>query len=264
MGVPWDGRTDIERLAKRIKALEDQVTALTAAGASVPFVDANPDVAYGNLWMFNDNKLRIRKPDGTIREVITTAAAGTTTGTGLPAAPAQPKLFQGTWVATFSQTYQQDGDQRSESFLHVGTPGGDSFNGRQTSLVGFPFATIAAALAGARISRVWLYLYATHCYWNSGSTIAIASHVNASAPGSLGGVNTGILTNVHVKGSDQGGEPDVQRWKPVSTTLGGLLRDGSSCGVALIAPSSDRSYYSILGGVGSPAPAPVIRIQYVK
>jgi hypothetical protein len=263
VGVHWDGQTEIERLAKQLKELQDQVKELAAAGLNLPFSDTDPVSAYGNVWAFNDNRIRIRKPDGTIREVITTAPAGSTTGTVLPAPPAQPTTRQGTWSASWSQTYRSNGATRSEDFLHVGY-GGDSYNGSQTSLVGWPYATIAAALAGASISAVEIYLYATHCWWNGGSTVAFASHSNTAAPGSLGGINSGNLSTAHVRGSDVGGEADAGRWKRVSNTFGAMLRDGSSRGVALRPLSSNASYYSILGGVGSGAPAPRIRITYIK
>lgn len=259
----WDGRTEMEKLAKRIKELEDQVTALSADGWHIPFVDTDPNVAYGNAWGMNDNRIRLRKPDGTIREIITTAPAGSTSGVALPAPPAQPRTRQGTWNASFSQTYKGDGSQRSESPLHVGTSGSDS-NGIQTSLVGWPFATVAAALAGSTITAVEIYVYATHCYWNGGATVAFASHTNASAPGTLSAINTGNLSTAHVRGSDQGGEADAGRWKRVSNEFGARLRDGTSKGVALRALSGNQQYYSIFGGVGSSAPAPRLRVTYVS
>lgn len=264
MGVPWDGRTEMERLAKRIKELEDQQRAQAAQGTHLPFVDADPNVAYGNIWMMNDNRIRIRKPDGTIREIITTAPAGSTTGVALPAVPAQPRSHLDVWTAAWSQTYRGNGAQRPEDALHVGAPGsGDSYNGNQTALIGWPYATIVTALSGATITSVEIFLYATHCYWNGGSTMSVASQINTAAPGSLSGINTGAINNVHVKGSDQGGESDAARWKRVSNQFGARLRDGTSRGVALIAPSTNPSYYSILGGVNA-GPAPKIRIGYVK
>lgn len=262
MGVSWNGRTEVERLAKQIQELKDQITALSANGSHIPFVDTDPDAAYGNVWAMNDNRIRLRKPDGTIREIVTTAPAGSTTAVALPTPPAQPKTYQTIWNAAWSQTYQGGGGQRSENLLHVGYS--DSYNGRQVSLVGWPYAAVATALSGARITAVEIYLYATHCWWNSGSTVSVSSQINTGAPGTLTGINTGVLTNVHVKGSDQGGEPDGNRWKRVSTNFGAYLRDGTSRGVALSAISNNPSYYSTLGGVSSGAPAPRLRITYVK
>ena len=257
----WDGKTDLEKFALRIKELEDQVKALSASGTHMPFSDTDPGSAYGNIWMFNDNRVRIRKPDGTIREIITTAGGTTTTGTGLPAPVAQQKSHQQTWAASWSQTYRGNGAQRSESFLHVGN-GGDSFNGTQTALIGWPVGSIVTALTGAAITSVEVFLYATHCWWNGGSTINFASHNDAGgvAPGTLGGVNTGVLTNGHVRGADQGGGGG---WIPVSTTFGAMLRDGISQGTALLPTSSNPTFYAVLGGVGSGAPTPQIRIGYI-
>jgi hypothetical protein len=173
---------------------------------------------------------------------------------------AQTSTKQQTWNASFTQTYRGNGQQRSESLLHVGS-GMDSFNGTQTALVGWPYATIASALAGSVITAVELFLYATHCWWNSGSTINIASQFNASAPSTLSGINTGVLSSVRVRGADQGGGGS---WSRISTQFGGFLRDSTSQGIALIPTSADPSFYAILGGVGSGVPAPQLRITYVS
>lgn len=256
----WDGLSPVEKFAKRIQELEDQVKALAATSTHMPFADSDPSTAYGNMWMFNDNRIRIRKPDGTIREIITTAPGTTSTGTTLPPPVAQTSTKQQTWNASFTQTYRGNGQQRSETLLHVGS-GQDSFNGTQTALVGWPYATIASALAGSVITAVELFLYATHCWWNSGSTINIASQFNASAPSTLSGINTGVLSSVRVRGADQGGGGS---WSRISTQFGGFLRDSTSQGIALVPTSADPSFYAILGGVGSGVPAPQLRITYVS
>lgn len=259
--VAWDGRTEVERLSKMLKNLQDQITALQAAPLRLPFVDADPTTAYpGNWWAFNDNKIHLRKPDGTIREIITTAPASTTTGTPLPPPAAQVTTHVSTYSASFTQTYQGDGDQRNENTLHVGY-GSDSFNGRQTALIGFPYATIASNLSGASITKVELYLYCTHTWWKSGASLAVGAQTNTSAPGSLGGVTHVGISGVTVKGTDVGAG---QGFHSVSTSLGAYLRDGSSTGIALTAPSNDASHYAILGGVSSGLPVPQLRITYRK
>lgn len=255
----YNYRDDLQKLAATIKSLQDQITALQAQGAYVPMVDTDPNAQYGNIWLFNDNRIRIRKRDGTIREIVTTAPGSSTTGTGLPAAPAQPTTQQNRWLATWSQTYMQSGGQRSESSLHVGYA--DSYNGRQTSLIGFNSGSIAAGLSGAAINRVEIYLYCTHCYWNAGSTVFIGTHMNGSAPGTLSNVNRIGVSQTHVQGSDQGGN---QGWHDISTNIGAWLRDGTATGIVLSAPTSNSSYYSVYGGFGSGIPAPQLRLTYTK
>lgn len=262
MGTPWNGRSEIERLAKVIQELRDQVTALQAAGLHVPIVDDDPGTQYGNAWILSDNRLRVRRPDGTIIQVSLTATGTGTSGTPLPAPPAQTRTYQSTWSASWSQTYRGNGDQRSENSLHVGY-GADSWSGWQTSLIGWPYATIATALTGATVSKVEIYTYCTHCWWNDGASMGVGSHNFTSAPSSLG-ARPGIVSTVHVKGSDQGGEPDAQRWKSVSTSFGAGLRAGTQKGTALVAPSTNATYYSVHAGVGSGLPVPKIRITYVK
>jgi len=262
----WDGKTDMERFAKRIKDLEDSVQALIAAGTVIPNVDADPAAGAGqpNVWIFNDNRLRVRKRDGTIREVVTTAPGSSSSGTPQPALPAQQVTGSQIFEAAWTQTYRGNGAQRTETMLHVGNSG-DSFNGIQTALIGWPYASIASALAGATISLVEVYLYTTHAYWNSGATVQFASQFNTSAPSTLTGINTGVLSTGTVKGADQNPhQDDNQRWIKVSTNFGGFLRDGTSRGMALIPGGSSYSYYAILGGVGSGIQPPRLRITYAK
>lgn len=256
----WDGLTPMEQFAKRIQELEDQVKALSAAPLHVPFVNTDTAAGSSNMWGFNDNRIRVVKPDGTIREIVTTAPGSSTSGVGVPTPPAQTMTHQQTWGAAWSQTYRSNGAQRSETLLHVGN-GADSFNGTQTALIGWPYATIASALTGAVISAVEVYLYTTHCWWNGGSTLNFASQFNTAAPGTLTGINTGVLSSGHVRGADQGGGG---AWLRVSTQFGGFLRDGTSRGMALVPTSADPSFYAILGGVGSGNPEPQIRITYVS
>jgi hypothetical protein len=261
MAVPWNGRDEVEKLAKRIVYLEDQVKALAAAPTTVPNVDVAPAATFvGNVWMLSDGRLQVRRRDGTVREIAMTAAGSTTSGTTQTPVPPQLTTRQTTWAAAWSQTYRGNGAQRSETTLHVGSSG-DSFNGVQTALIGWPYATIATALSGAVIQAVEVFLYTTHCYWNNGSDVFFASQFNTAAPGTLSGINTGVLSSAHVRGSDQGGSG---QWCRVDNNFGAFLRDGTSRGMALVPPSANLSYYAILGGVGSGVPAPSIRITYLK
>lgn len=261
MATGWNGRTELEKFAKRIQYLEDQVKALAAQPTTIPNVDVAPAATYvGNVWMLSDGRLQVRRRDGSVREIAMTAAASTTSGTTQAPIAAQLVSHRDTWAAAWSQTYRGNGAQRSESLLHVGSSG-DSFNGTQTALIGWPYATIATALTGAVIQAVEIFLYATHCYWNGGSDVFFASQFNTAAPGTLSGINTGVLSSGHVRGSDEGGSGV---WLRVDNNFGAYLRDGSSRGVALVPPSSNVSFYAIMGGVGSGIPAPQIRITYLK
>jgi hypothetical protein len=256
----WTGRDEIQQLAKRIKELEDQLRAVQSAGTHLPFVDTDPNVSYGNLWMFNDNRLRIRKPDGTIREIVTTAPGSASSGSGLPAPTVQAQPHRGTYSAAWSQSYRGNGAARGDASLHFGY-GTSSWGGLESSLIGWPYATIAADLAGATVTGVELYLYVEHCWWNSGATIGLASHNNTAQPGTLGGITTGFVSSINVKGADQGG---TQGFHAISTAFGGWLRDGSSAGIALIPYSTDHQYYGYGWGVGSGFPVPQLRISYFK
>lgn len=259
---PWKAATPVDRLAAQIASMQDQITALNAAGVHIPVVNADPDpVQYPgtNVWMFDDGRLRIRKSDGTVVQLGTAASTGSSSGTTATPPAAAPRTFQKVYSATFSQTYQGNGNQRNENTLHVGYV--DGYNGRQTSIVGFNQATIATDLTGASVRSVELYLYCTHCYWNSGATVQVGGNTNSSAPGSLSGIVFPATSSVGVKGTDQRA---AQGYHPISTAFGGWLRSGAIHAITLQAPNNSQSYYSIHGGVGSGLPVPALRITYVK
>lgn len=259
---PWKAATPVDRLAAQLADMQSQLTALNAAGVHIPIVDADPDpVQYPgtNVWMFDDGRLRIRKSNGTVVQLGTAASTGTTSGTAATPPAAQPKTFTKVYGAMFSQTYQGDGDQRNENMLHVGYS--DGFNGRQAAIIGFNQATIAADLAGASVRAVELFLYCTHCWWNSGAQVYVGGNTNSSAPGSLGGIVFSGTSIIGVKGTDQRA---AQGYHSISTAFGGWLRSGAIHSITLQAPNNNQSYYSIHGGVGSGLPAPALRITYVK
>jgi hypothetical protein len=261
MPQPWKAVTPVDRLAAQLANMQAQLTALNAAGVHIPVVDADPDASQysSNVWMFDDGRLRIRKSDGTVVQLATAASTGSTSGVTPTPPPAAPRTFQTVYSATFSQTYQGSGSQRNEDKLHVGYS--DSYNGRQTSIVGFNQAAIASDLTGAAVHAVELYLYCTHCWWNSGAQVYVGGNTSSSAPGSLGGIVFSGTSIIGVKGADQRA---AQGYHPISTAFGGWLRSGAIHSITLQAPNNNQSYYSIHGGVGSGLPVPALRITYVK
>jgi hypothetical protein len=249
------GRTPEERFLQEIQDLKAQIAALQNRPLQIPYLDADPDAAYaGNVWMFQDGRIRFRLPDGTIKQVSTATSTGSTTGTSKPPVAAQPTTHVYEGALTFGESYRSSGGvsgSNHTSYLYHGN-GGSSFNGNQSALIGFDYATIASALSGSTITGVWIYLNPVHTWWNSGATAWFGMHSNATKPGSY----TGVVRNFVSSAKVVAGQP---KWIPLSTEFGSRFRDGSAKGVILQAPNDSNQYYAYYS-IGSPR----IRIQYVK
>lgn len=110
-------------------------------------------------------------------------------GSGAPATT----RYTSTWQSTAAQSYLGSNAVRSTSSNYQGYY--SSTNGVQKSawffgnnaISGETSKTIAAALAGATVERVWVYCNFEHWYWNSGGTARIVAHNATSPPGSRPG-----------------------------------------------------------------------------
>jgi hypothetical protein len=254
----WEKQTPIERFAAKIRALEDAVAAMRG-GLYIPFVDADPDASYGNIWAFQDGRIRIRLPDGTVKQITTATDTGTVSTVPLPAPVPQTQSFQQTWQAAWTESYQQGGASRGSAVLYWGKS--DDFNGVQTSLVGLPYASIQAALAGASITKVEVFLHALHTGYPSGATVQFRGQANQAPPATLGGVGSLVLASTSVVGVDVGGVPT---WHNVSKALGDALANGSALGFSLSASDAGLAQYGEVAGIASGVPAPALRVTYVK
>jgi len=247
------GFDPVEMLAREIERLQARVARLEQPrGLFIPFVDADLDPGQGNIWAFEDGRVRIRKPSGSVVQVSTTTGTPTS-GTPKPSGSPAPKTITKTWNRTWSHAYRSDGSRRDDtSRLYYGN--GDSYNGKQTSLVGFPYATIQSDLSGSTIKKVELYLYNAYSWWNSGSTIFFGMHNETAEPTTL---PTLVRSNV----SNASFSRNQGKWVTVSTEFGTRLRAGTIKGIALMAPNNDRQYY---GYVSVTDTSPIVRITYVK
>jgi hypothetical protein len=264
MGV---GRTPEERFLEIIQKYEARISALESAPLQIPMVNADPTTDYkGNIWMFADGRLHVRLPSGTIKEFTSVATSGAASATSQPTVPAQPVTTTFEWAATWSQAYRQSGGFTggTATYLYYGNSHEDTFNGTQTSLIGFNASAIAAVLAGATINKVEIYLDNIHTYPSGGTTVDFGKHNNSSAPASYGStvivaqhVSSGHVTR-NQRSESQGA------YHQVATSFGADIRDGLIKGIILQAPTSSQSYYGYAAGVGSGLPVPAIRITYTK
>jgi hypothetical protein len=253
-------RDPIEKMAQKIAALERTVNELSTKPLVIPIVQADPGTDYaGNIWAYPDGRVIIRMKDNTLRQA-TTASAAAPSGSN-PTPPAQPTTRQTLWTAQWGQAYRASGGftGSDNSKLQYGSSG-DSYNGRQRSLIGFDYASIQSTLAGATVNRVQFWIYNMHTWYYNGGTMWAGMHNNTVKPGTWGGtIGRDFVSSFHVDNTGPG-------WHDLSTEFGSRLRDGSSKGITIQAPNDDRTYYGFAaGGPGTPSnQMPQILITYVK
>lgn len=62
---------DLQSLVSRLLALEEAVQTLTQKALRIPILDADPPVGDPtNIWVFADGRLRVRMPDGSVKNYI--------------------------------------------------------------------------------------------------------------------------------------------------------------------------------------------------
>jgi hypothetical protein len=253
-------RTPEERFLEIIDGLKQRIAALEARPLQIPIVDADLSSDYkGNVWMFSDGRLHLRLNDGSIVEFTSGTSGGGSSGTPAPPVPPQPITYETVWSATWTQAYRAAGGFTGgdNEKLYYGNSGASSYNGRQSSLIGFDYAAIATALSGATVNSVSVYLYNEHTWASSGATVFFGTHTNATKPGTFGGVVSNFVSSGSTKRS-------TGAWHAVNTAIGAQLRDGLAKGVVLQAPNDSTAYYGYASGIGAGPPIPQIRINYTK
>lgn len=258
----------VAALAQRITELEAAIRDLSRPRPTViPILSADPATTDPtNLWLFPDGRLRARHLNTAgsafvIREWVTTSPGSSSTGTAAAPPTTAPTTHMLYAACTYTQSYRQSGPARTDGGainLYAGSSG-DSFNGRNRSLIGFDYTTIASTLAGSEIQACWIRMVNIHTWYNAGMESFLGIHNFGSEPGSWagGGIPQSMLTQIHWnKGQD----------KTVSIPIlfAQSIRDGWGKGIALEAPSDSRSYYGYHAGIGSGYQTPQLIVQYAK
>lgn len=261
------GNDAMAALINRIGELERTVREAVAAPLKLPVLEDDPDERDPtNMWLFPDGRLRARHLNTTgtayvYREWVPTSPGGGTSGTA-PAPPVTaPTVHVESHVATWSQSYRQSGAARTDEGvvrLYYGSSG-DPFNGRNQSLVGFDYATIAANLAGSTINSVTLRLQNLHSWYFSGVDIYFGIHNFTSEPATWagGGIPQQRIVKHHFNRNQQ---RDVS----MPLAFAQAIRDGWGKGIAIEAPDSNREFYGYAAGVGSGLQVPTLIINYTK
>jgi len=232
---------------------------------TIPILNADPpETDATNLWLLADGRLRGRhlNPAGSAfiyREWVSTTAGSGTSAAAPAAPPAVAVTREDSWPAIWSQSYRGNNSPRTDSGtvrLYYGSSG-DGFNGRNKSLMGFDYAAIAAALASSTVNSVWLTMTNLHTYWNAGSDVHFGLHNFASEPGTWSGLGGAYKAKHRFV---------MAQTKRVAMPLefATAIRDGTSKGIGLDAPSDSRDFYGYAAGVGSGSPVPVLTVNYSK
>lgn len=168
------------------------------------------------------------------------------------------QTYTDTFWASWTQTYRQTGSRRTDyraDKLVQGYYGEAEPWGLQRSLCGF--GDIKSKLAGARIKKVELYLYAEHWWYYAGGTAVIGYHNHSNEPDYFGHSVYGAKYQ-RFTSRGQG------MWIDMPIALGEGIRDGYYKGISIFADSYSRDYYGVFSGAWDGGNAPRLKITYEK
>lgn len=246
----------LNALVAEIERLRRQVDALSSRGLMIPMVDDDlPDNDPRNIWAFPDGRLRVRLPNGSMRNFVPTELAEAPTSSEPKPVETQPKTYRTTWECGSSATYNGSGSKRNQGgLMYYGRWNGT--NGEQKAMMCFPDASIRSALAGATVRKVELWLDNRHTYWNGGANLSFGGHSNSSPPGNYSGIVRRGVAKRHF------GKTESQ-WVTLPDWFGDALRVDKIRGLIIDQPSAARSLYGYAAGAGTNRP-PRLRITYTK
>ncbi|MGR5954224.1 hypothetical protein ACT7DP_30130 [Bacillus paranthracis] len=165
-----------------------------------------------------------------------------------------PRHFGASWTQTYRQTGSRRTDYRADKLVQ-GYYGEAEPWGLQRSLCGF--GDIKSKLAGARIKKVELYLYAEHWWYYAGGTAVIGYHNHSNEPDYFGHSVYGAKYQ-RFTSRGQG------MWIDMPIALGEGIRDGYYKGISIFADSYSRDYYGVFSGAWDGGNAPRLKITYEK
>ncbi|MGW2883081.1 hypothetical protein ACWDBP_44360 [Streptomyces sp. NPDC001233] len=171
--------------------------------------------------------------------------------TGGAAVPDPPVKVTRTYKAAWSGSYTNRSGYNA--YYKNDMVGGyySANNGTQAALAGFG-GSLASDLAGAKLLKVEVYLYASHWYYASGGTAVIKTHGHSSRPSKFS--------------ADQSGSKTVTSWARASGRWVDItsIFDSAKCrGIAIDPNTTDKTAYGKFDGVGSAHP-PQLRVTYIK
>lgn len=257
----------MEELRRKLSAMELAIRDLQSRPFRIPIVAADPPTTDPtNIWMFADGRIRARhwnttRTAYTIREWVASAPGSSTSAQNEGAPPSAPLTRVLTAVAQWSQSYQQAGAQRTDDGvynLYYGN-GGDA-NGRNRSLIGFDYTTIASSLASSTIKSVSLTITSINTYFSDvGADVYLGIHNFSAKPATWTGggipMSMAVRANLH---------PSETTTVDLTLDFAQAIRDGWGKGIALEVPGDSPEFYGYAAGFGSSYPAPTLNIEYAK
>ncbi|PGA05637.1 hypothetical protein [Bacillus mycoides] len=168
------------------------------------------------------------------------------------------QTYADTFWSSWTQTYRTSGTKRTDyraDKLVQGYYGEAEPWGLQRSLCGF--GDIQSKIAGSRIKKVELYLYAEHWWYYAGGTVVIGYHNHSNEPDRFGHSVYGAKYQ-RFTSRGQG------MWIDMPIALGEGIRDGYYKGISIFADSYSRDYYGVFSGAWDGGVAPRLKITYEK
>lgn len=146
----------------------------------------------------------------------------------------EPGTITTTYDASWSSSYAGSGARNTwHTSLNQGYH--SSQWGNQRALIGFPTSQIQADQAGRTITRVRVYLYYEHWYFNSGGTAIVGHHGHSAVPSTFSAVTDQVRSSSWPKPGARMVHYDVNMQGWVTGALAGIALGPG--------PSTSRLYY---------------------
>jgi hypothetical protein len=173
-----------------------------------------------------------------------------TGGAAVTAIKTYTKTYKATWSRRFGNAGSTDGSMYQGYY--------SSTWGTQKSMVGFGTQPYTDMGSTAKVTKVEIYLYANHWYYNAGGTAHIGTHTQTAAPSSATSSNNLTVTSWPVGAGKWVTLPSSWNtgWN-AATPYRGITVGGD------LGTSTNKTYYGIFDGYGDTHP-PQLRITYTK
>lgn len=168
-----------DAIIQEVRRLRDRVSALERGTMRIPFLNSDPSADDAtNIWGFNDGRIKVRLPSGTVKQISTATNGAVDSATPNPART-QKDTYDRTLTSDWEAGYSEAGDLISNQ---TGMPFGfkDNLYGRQTVIIGF--TSWAAELVGADIKVVYLTTEMADASLDSGVIGYFGTHEHLSVP----------------------------------------------------------------------------------
>lgn len=165
-----------------------------------------------------------------------------------------------TYNCTWSGSYLADNSYTVGGSATRAYQGDDNAgDGNRKSMLGFPFSTIVADMAGSTVQSCKLTIYYQHWWATAGGTAIVGTHnvSNTSHPTTF----SGTTNRVQKTGVPNPGSVTID----LGVTIGQNFRDGTAKGIVLgPGPSSSTTYYGYATGFGGSPNPPTLQITFTN